>query len=112
MTALIADPISKDHDTGPGHPESPKRFDAALNALDGLGLRRLASRAATEDELALCHSRPYIQTAEREVNAGHHELSTGDTVISARSFEVACVAAGSVMNAVDHVFKGEARNVF
>src|SRR5580704_5898768 len=112
MTALIADPISKEHDTGPGHPERPARFDAALNALDGLGLRRLASRAATEDELALCHSRKYIQTAQREVNAGHHELSTGDTVISARSFDAACSAAGSVLNAVDVLVKGEAPNVF
>jgi len=112
MTALIADPISKEHDTGPRHPERPARFDAALNALDGLGLRRLPSRAATEDELALCHSRKYIQTAQREVNAGHHELSTGDTVISTRSFDAACVAAGSVLNAVDVLVKGEARNVF
>ena len=112
MTALIADPISKEHDTGPGHPERPARFDAALNALDGFGLRRLPSRMATEDDLALCHSRKYIQTAQREVNAGHHELSTGDTVISARSFDAACVAAGSVLNAVDVLVKGDAPNVF
>ncbi len=112
MTALIADPISKQHLTGRGHPERPARFDVALAALDGLDLLRLPARAATEDELALCHSRRYIQSAEREVHDGHTELSTGDTVISARSFDVASVAAGAVMNAVDRVVSGEARNVF
>jgi acetoin utilization deacetylase AcuC-like enzyme len=112
MTALIAEPISKEHDTGSGHPEQPARFDAALNALDGLDLVRLPGRAATEDELAFCHSRKYIQTAKREVNAGHRELSTGDTHVSARSYDAACVAAGSVMNAVDHVVSGIGRNAF
>ena len=112
MTALIADPISKQHYTGRGHPERPERFDAALGALEGLNLLRLPARFANEDELALCHSRRYVRTAEREVHDGHGELSTGDTVISARSFDAACVAAGAVMNAVDCVVSGEATNAF
>jgi hypothetical protein len=32
-TALLADPIYKLHDTGPGHPEQPARFDAVLGAI-------------------------------------------------------------------------------
>ncbi|HME11162.1 MAG TPA: histone deacetylase [Bryobacteraceae bacterium] len=112
MTALIADPICKQHHTGRGHPERPERFDAALGALEGLNLLRLPARFANEDELALCHSRRYVRTAEREVHDGHGELSTGDTVISARSFDAACVAAGAVMNAVDCVVSGEATNAF
>ena len=112
MTALIADPISREHHTGQDHPERPARFDAALQALEGLDLLRLAARRATEDELALCHSRRYIRTAEREVFEGHGELSTGDTVISARSFDAACTAAGAVMNAIDSVVNGAASNAF
>jgi len=112
MTALFADPISKQHHTGPDHPESPARFDFALAALDGLNLLRLPARMASHTELALCHTYRYIETAEREVYDGHGELSTGDTLISARSFDAACTAAGAVMNAVDCVISGNARNAF
>src|SRR5262245_3737932 len=37
-TALLADPIYKLHDTGPGHPEQPARYDAVLNAIKSLPL--------------------------------------------------------------------------
>jgi acetoin utilization deacetylase AcuC-like enzyme len=112
MTALLADPISKEHVTGPGHPERPDRFDAALGSLDGLELLRIESRPATEDELSLCHGRKYLATAAREIPAGQRELSTGDTTVCPRSLEVALRAAGGVLNAVDAVMGGAAPNAF
>src|SRR5579863_513554 len=112
MTALIADPISKEHITGRNHPERPDRFDAALGALQGLELRSLPARVATTDEIALCHSKAYIRTVEQEVMAGFHDLSTGDTVISARSLDSAVFAAGAALNAVDAVLDHKARNAF
>ena len=33
VTAFLADPISKRHEPGPGHPESPARFDAVVKGL-------------------------------------------------------------------------------
>ena len=33
MTAFLADPVSKRHEPGPGHPESPARFDAVMKGL-------------------------------------------------------------------------------
>jgi acetoin utilization deacetylase AcuC-like enzyme len=111
-TALAADPICKEHQTGSGHPERPERFDAALGALAGLDLLRLAPRLATEDEIALCHSRPYIRLVEREVTTGFHELSTGDTIISPRSLDAALRATGGALNAVDAVMGGQAQNAF
>jgi acetoin utilization deacetylase AcuC-like enzyme len=111
-TALAADPVCKEHHTGSGHPERPERFDAALHALDGLDLIRLDARVATEDEIALCHSRPYIRLVEREVMTGFHELSTGDTIISPRSLDAALRATGGALNAVDAVMSGTAKNAF
>jgi acetoin utilization deacetylase AcuC-like enzyme len=111
-TALAADPICKEHHTGSGHPERPERFDAALHALDGLDLIRLDARLANEDEIALCHSRPYIRLVEREVTTGFHELSTGDTIISPRSLDAALRATGGALNAVDAVMSGKAKNAF
>lgn len=115
-TALLADPISKLHDTGPGHPEQPLRFDSVLHALEHAGLlerlQRIPSRMAIEDEIALCHTRPYITTARRDILSGVPELSTGDTSVSTHSWEVALAAAGGVLNAVDAVMQERARNAF
>lgn len=111
-SAFLADPIAKEHDTGSGHPEQAARWDAALRGLGELGVWTTTPRAATEDELALCHTRDYIATARLDVNGGRTVLSTGDTDISPRSLEVALRATGLCLQAVDLVFRSEARNAF
>ena len=115
-TAILADPIYKEHWTGEGHPERPARFDAVLHALEREGFikdaLRIPVRAATEDEIALCHARKYIEIARRDVSHGPGVLSTGDTEIGPRSLEVAMKAAGGVLNAVDTVFARKAKNAF
>ncbi len=110
MTGLAADPVCKEHLTGPGHPEQPARFDAAVNALQGLDLVKISPRLANHDELALCHSRKYIQLAEREIFEGFHELSTGDTVVSPKSLDAALRAAGQALNAVDAIVEKRISN--
>ena len=116
MTALLLDSIYQQHDPGPGHPESVKRHVAITQALTDAGLvgktQAIAPRAATLDEIALCHERGYIAQARKDVEAGLDDLSTGDTAICARSYEVAVQAVGGVLNAVDAVFAGKARNAF
>jgi acetoin utilization deacetylase AcuC-like enzyme len=115
-TALLIDPVFRQHDTGPGHPERPERYDALMRAFERAGLieslLHVAPRPATEDEIALCHTRPYIQSVKRDIAAGARELSTGDTTISSKSWDVALDAAGGVMNAIDQVFEGTAANAF
>jgi acetoin utilization deacetylase AcuC-like enzyme len=111
-TAILADSISKEHQPGEGHPERPERFDAVVRAVASSDMLRLPGRAATEDELALCHTRPYIDLVRREILGGMRDLSTGDTAVSARSLEAALRATGGVLNAVDAVFSGKARNAF
>jgi len=103
MTGLAADPVCKEHLTGPGHPEQPARFDAAVGALAGLDLVPIPPRLAIHDELALCHSRQYIRLAEREIFEGFHELSTGDTIVSPKSLDAALRATGGALNAVDAI---------
>src|SRR5258706_2583286 len=84
-SALLLDPVYRQHDPGTGHPERPERYDAVTQAMNQAGLTksmaRIESRPATEDEIAACHSRAYIQTVKREIAAGAHELSTGDTSV-------------------------------
>ena len=115
-TALLADPLYKRHIPGPGHPERPARFDAVLAALDDAGLAarmlRIPPRAATEDELAACHTRKYLEVVKHDAARGYEVLSTGDTPLSAGSLDTALQAAGGVMNAVDAVVERRAQNAF
>ena len=110
MTGLAADPICKEHITGPDHPEQPARFDAAVGALRDLKLVPIPPRLANHDELALCHARSYIQLAEREIFEGFHELSTGDTIISPKSLDAALRATGGALNAVDAIVEKRVSN--
>jgi acetoin utilization deacetylase AcuC-like enzyme len=48
----------------------------------------------------------------RDIAAGARELSTGDTTISPKSWDVALDAAGGLMNAIDQVVKKTAANAF
>ena len=115
-TALVADPICREHLAGREHPERPERFDAVVEGLQRAGLlerlARLEGRAATEEELLLCHTREYLRTARDDVEAGRWCLSTGDTDVTPNSWEVAARATGGVLNAVDAVVGGKARNAF
>ena len=111
-TALLADPLSKEHDTGAGHPERPARWDAAVNGLAENPLTPAPPRSATADELALCDTRDYIRNAQADVMSGAISLRTGDTDICPRSFDVALRAAGTCLHAVDLVMGGASRNAF
>jgi acetoin utilization deacetylase AcuC-like enzyme len=116
QTALLADPIYKDHDTGAGHPEQPRRYDAVMQSLDRAGLTKamphVAVRAATEDEIAYCHSHRYIGRAKNDILSGRGELSTGDTTVGPKSLDVALRAVGGILNAVDQVVERKAQNAF
>src|SRR5580700_8445043 len=111
-TAFLADPTAKQHDTIPGHPERPARWDAAIRGLGNTPLTEVAPRAATRDELKLCHTPGYIDTAKRDVETGLSALSTGDTDICPRSYETALHAVGTCLNAVDLVLQNRANNAF
>src|SRR5260221_2422087 len=106
-TGLMFDPAYRRHLTGPHHPESPGRCDAIIEALQADGietvLTHIASRAASDEEILLCHTRDYIKTAQSDIRSGRKALSTGDTAICETTWEIAMLAAGGVLNAVDAV---------
>jgi acetoin utilization deacetylase AcuC-like enzyme len=112
----LADPIYREHLAGRDHPERPERFDAVVGGLVRAGLldqlMRVRCRAATEEELLLCHTPEYLRTAKRDVEQGRHFLSTGDTDITPDSWNTASQAVGGVLNAVDAVATGKAHNAF
>lgn len=115
-TLLVSDPLFRDHDTGEGHPESAARLDAVLSGIwrqaDWQALAHQSGRSATDSELRRCHSQSYVQSVQRDVEGGYDLLSTGDTFICRESDTVARHAAGAVLDAVDAVCEGRAKNAF
>jgi acetoin utilization deacetylase AcuC-like enzyme len=115
-TGIAADSGVKQHDPGLGHPEQPARYSAVVHQLESAGLIdelvRLEPRSAIDDELALVHTCEYIALVDREIAEGRRQLSTGDTDVTKHSAEVARLAAGLALSAVDAVFDGQVLNAF
>ena len=123
-TFIAEDDIFSHHLTGTGHPESPLRFIISKKTLQKQELLKpenaLKPRAAADNELLLCHTRDYLKIVQDNIQActqsgkddGSFQLSTGDVQISPESDKAARYAAGAVLEAVDAVMKGRAKNAF
>jgi acetoin utilization deacetylase AcuC-like enzyme len=100
--ALIKDDRYMEHDPGAGHPESPDRLRVIHELIDRefSGLPLIPPRLATESELALVHNPFYIKTVANTEGKIHAQLDP-DTGLSARSFEIARLAAGGLLQGVD-----------
>ena len=97
-----------DHLTPPGHPERVERFDVMLAVADEFrqnGGEVRAPRTATEDELARVHDRNYVALVRE--TAGRAVALDPDTYTSPDSYDVACLAAGAAVSAVEHVIASE-----
>ncbi|MBV8833927.1 MAG: histone deacetylase [Acidobacteriaceae bacterium] len=115
-TGIATDSRVKEHDPGPGHPESPARYTALLAGLEKAGLlsdlKKIEVREASEEDLLLVHTPQYLALVEREVAQNRTQLSTGDTAISLHSDAIAKIASGCALAAVDAVLTGSVRNAF
>ncbi|RJP34316.1 MAG: histone deacetylase [Phycisphaerales bacterium] len=115
-TGLILDPVFKTHDTGPHHPERPARIDAIIEALTTAGLVdrcvRLAAAAADPEELLANHDRAYLERLHRYCVAGESHIDCADSAICPRSYDIALLAAGGVLDATERVASGELTNAF
>lgn len=110
---ILFDPIYLKHDPGPLHPESPQRLLAVEEAIKGLDfpLAAIGARPATRDELALIHTRKYIDYI---LNMKVTEVTylDPDTAVGPRSQEAALKAAGGVIEAVDRIMRDELKCAF
>ena len=86
------------HDTGPWHPESAERLKAVLDAIveTGIEFMKIEPREATREELALVHSRTYID-AIMSLNPDEIVMLDPDTAFSPGTKTAALRAAGAVI---------------
>jgi acetoin utilization deacetylase AcuC-like enzyme len=103
------------HDPGDWHPEKPERLPAIIDALKDSGLWEkmvhLEPSPATIEQVQYVHDENYVETL-REFCArggGYLDLDTG---VTRESFDVALLAVGGVIRAIDAVMAGEVRNAF
>lgn len=115
-TAVVHHPIYKKHDTGGGHPETPRRYETIMNALRRdpqfwESLAEITPEKASKGLIQAAHTPQHFKQVENAFENGAEFLDP-DTAISMQSFDAALFAAGGVCRAVDAVMTGEARNAF
>jgi acetoin utilization deacetylase AcuC-like enzyme len=105
-------PSSLEHDPRQGlsgHPEQPDRvraIEATLAEREWLGWERREAPVATEEELALVHSRAHIEWIRELCESGGGAID-GDTFAGERSYEAALHAAGGACAMTRALLAGE-----
>ena len=103
LTVFTTDRFA-DHLTPPGHPERVERAEVMQVVASEFRRRGGAvaePRVATDEELARIHDRDYLGLIRE--TAGRATALDPDTFTSPESYDVARLAAGAALAAVDHV---------
>ena len=109
MLGYILDEVFVQHRAPSGHPERPARAEAVRDALNAAGLAargsHIATRAATDEELARVHTPTYLDALGKAV-PGKSGWLDADTYFSPRTWEAARAAAGSTTQLALDVLHG------
>ena len=103
------------HDAGPGHPESPSRLHAVLEALSSdrfSALDRIEAPRVSREQLARVHASGLIDEVFTSAPQDGYVRLDPDTAMSAHSLEAAQRAAGAVCAAVDALIDGKCARAF
>jgi acetoin utilization deacetylase AcuC-like enzyme len=112
LPLVVHDARFQEHRPPEGHAESPARLQAVEAALPGRGERCLSiePRPATDEEIAAIHAPAYLRAIDAQ--AGRSVQLDADTYLSARSVEVARLAAGGTIDLALRIARGEATSGF
>ncbi len=115
-TGFFYDALFLDHAPPAGHPERADRLKAVIAHLQRIGLLnhliQCEPRQATEKELLAVHTPSHVELVKRTCALGGGLLDEGDTFAVRKSYEVATLAAGSVLGAIDAVIAKEVHSAF
>jgi acetoin utilization deacetylase AcuC-like enzyme len=115
-TGLVWSDGFLDHESRPGHPESPKRLEALLTAIREEGMREslifLEPYIPGMESLHAVHDPAYLEAFREAAARGDRHFAVRDCAISEGSYEAALLAAGGVMAGIDAVLSGCSDNAF
>ena len=115
-TGLTQDRRFQDHLTGPSHPERPERLARITSILEERGLTDACTAVDTSlvdmDLVRRIHADEYLDRLQQACHDGSSYIDTVDSAICRESYEIAQLAAGAVINAVDEVMAGRVDNAF
>ena len=103
--SVITGEIFYHHDLE-AHDESSDRL-YAIRAQVPAGVPVYQPKSATEDDLLMVHTRPYVRMIREFSSHGGHHFIDENTYISGDTFEVASFAAGAAMEALQRSIDGE-----
>lgn len=114
-TGIIKDNRYLQHSAGLAHPESPQRLASIYEMLENPAISwkftEIKPREATHDEIAYIHSPAYIDSIACTAGKSHVILDP-DTSTCAETYDIAKLAVGGVLNAIDRVMDGTVNNAF
>lgn len=110
MLGFVLDEIFVNHRAPSGHPERPARAEAVRDALLDAGITsrgtQIATRLATDEELARVHAGNYLDELAKVV-PGKTGWLDADTYFSPGTWDAARTAAGSTTQLVTDVLDGK-----
>ena len=97
------DDVFKGHETGPGHPENPRRLDYAVEGAREAGALFVSPRVREDvaQRLEAAHRRDYIKYVEDLCGLGALTELDGDTWVSPGTCAAALTAVSAVLDALD-----------
>jgi len=113
-TGIVKDWQYMEHNMGAFHPESPQRIEAIYRMIEReitFPFLEIKPRLAKEKEVEMVHYPSYVQ-AIKGTSGQERVVLDPDTATSSRSFEIALLAAGGLLKAIDLIIEGKIKNGF
>lgn len=115
-TGLAQDERFAQHQTGADHAERPQRLECIAAALDERGLSdscaAVAVGAVDMTLVEAVHTEDYVARLRKACSEGESFIDVPDSAICPASFEVARLAVGAAVQAVDDVMARRIDNAF
>ena len=115
-TALLTHASSREHDTGPGHPEQAARIPAIEDQFiaDGICdfLTPVQAPAASREQLLRVHTEAHVARVFSQAPDTGFTCLDADTIMSPSTLDAALHSAGAAVHATELVVRGEIGNAF
>jgi acetoin utilization deacetylase AcuC-like enzyme len=115
-TGIVTHRACSAHEMGSWHPESPERLAAIHDHLIAVGLAHhlvhIDAPPAPRAAIERAHHAGYVDRIESSIPKQGYASVDPDTAMNPSTWQAALHAAGAVVEATDHVLRGELRNAF